>query len=302
MSNFRDSARVARGLLAALAVSSIAACSDSAGPTTNDPGELAFVRVINAVPDTQAMIYKFVDRLENPLEANGVAFRGASSYQGIQPGQRQFRAFMLNTAGSLVIASGAPILDQAITLRPNTYYTLVHFGRANAAGGNGDTLAVLEDSIPSTATLGNNIAIRVLHYAAGVAGVNVFATRRAGDPLPATPLLSNFAYRANSGSSYPTRVPADSIAARVQVVAAPSIVLAAQGPAGLAGTDQQNPLTGVRTPGAAFTVIAFPAPTATTRGANFPLGAGQTVAIDTLPVVRWFVDGRAANTQPINRN
>jgi hypothetical protein len=311
MSSFRDTALVGRALLAGLAACALAACSDDNGPTTNTPGPLAYVRVINAIPDTQTILYKFTDRLENPLDANGVGFRGASAYQGHAPGQRQFRAFMLNPGASFAIASGAPLIDQSITLRPDQYYTIIHYGRANrnaagAAIANGDSLLILEDSIPTNATLGNNIGIRVIHMAAGVAGVDVFATRRATDALPATPLLANFGYLRVSGNSYPTRVPADSLAARARVVAAPTIVLSQQAPDGIPGTDQQNPLTGVRTPGATFSVIAFPAPTPTTQGVNIPVPAGQTAAQvaarDTLPILRWFVDQRAANTQPIARN
>ena len=299
-----------RSVVAGLAVCVLAACSDDSGPVTNTPGDLAFVRVVNAIPDTQTILYKFVDRLENPLDANGTGFRSASAYQGHAVGQRRLRAFMLNPSASVAIASGAPLIDTVLTLRANTYYTLVHFGRANrnAAGtaiANGDTIRIIEDSIPSTSTLGNNIGIRALHFAGGVGTVNVFATRSATDALPATP-LTTLAYLGSTGNSYTIRVPADSIAARVQPQAAPTIVLSAQGPNGVAGTDQQNPLSGVRVGGSALSVIAFPTATPTTRGVNIPVPAGQTAAqvaaADTLPIIRWFVDGRAANTQPINRN
>lgn len=297
MPSFRDTALVGRAVLAGLTACALVACSDDSGPTTNTPGPLAYVRVINAIPDTQSILYKFTDRLENPLDPNGVVFRAASAYQGHAPGQRQFRAFMLNPSASLAIAAGAPLIDQTITLRPDQYYTIVHYGRANrtvagVASSIADSLLILEDSIPTNATLGNNIGIRVVHVASGVAGVDVFATRRASDALPGTPLIANFGYLRSSGNTYPTRVPADSIAARIRVVAAPTIVISQQAPNGEAGTDQRNPLTGARTPGAALSVFAFPAPTPTTR-AN---------AADTLPILRWFVDQRAPNTQPINRN
>lgn len=297
MFSFRNSAFVGRAVVAGLAASVLAACSDDEGVTTNTPGPLAFVRVVNAIPDTQAIVYKFTDRLENPLDANGVAFRTASAYQGYAPGQRQFRAFMLNPSASIDIARGAPLIDQTITLRPDQYYTIVHYGRANrnaagAAIATADSLLIIEDSIPSNTTLGTNIAVRAVHVASGVANVDVFATRRTTDALPATPLVAGLQYLRTTGNTYPTRVPADSLAARVRVVAAPTVVLSAQGPNGEAGTDQRNPLSGVRVAGSALSVFAFPAPTPTTR-AN---------AADTLPVLRWFIDGRAANTQPIVRN
>lgn len=282
-----------RGALAALGLSALTACGGSDGPTLNTATNLAYVRVINAVPDTQVMIYKFTDKLENPLDANGTSFRTASAYQGYQAGQRQFRAFMLNAAASPAIAAGAPLIDQVIALAPNTYYTVVHYGRAIPA--TADSIAVIIDSVPSTATLGANIAVRALHYATGVSGIDVFTTRLTTTALPATPAFANLGYKASTGNTYTIRLGADSLAARVRVVAAPTVVLSAQGMAGEAGTDQRNPLSGTRIAGTSLSVVAFPAPTAATRA------SGTAAAADTLPSLRWFVDGRAVNTQPILR-
>jgi hypothetical protein len=282
--------------LAVVALGVIAGCNGADGPVTNTPGPLAFVRIINAIPDTQAMVYKFTDSLENPLDANGVAFRTASAYQGYKPGVRTFRAFALNANASLAIAAGAPILDQQVTIQDGVYYTFVHYGRANPA--NADSLAVIIDSIPTLGALGAaNIAVRALHFASGVAGVDVFTTRRPTDALPSTPAFAGLQYRASTGNTYTIRSAAvDSLTARVRVVAAPAVVLAALGQPGEASStarpaNESNPLSGTRVGGSIMSVIAFPAPTVTTR-------AG---AADTLPVLRWFVDGRAPNTQAINR-
>jgi hypothetical protein len=282
-----------RAALAAFGLSVLAACTESDGPTTNTPGPLAFVRVINAIPDTGAMIYKFTDSLENPLDANGVAFRTASAYQGYKPGTRTFRAFALNPNALLSIASGAPIIDQQVTLQDGVYYTFVHFGRSNPA--NADSLAVIIDSIPTLGVVGaTNIAVRALHFATGVGNVDVFTTRRVADALPTTPAFAGLAYRGSTGNTYTIRTAAvDSLAARVRVVAAPTVVLGQLGPQGDA-TDplNRNPLSGVRVGGSVMSVIAFPAPASATTRAS---------AADTLPIIRWFVDGRAPNSQPINR-
>jgi hypothetical protein len=281
---------ISRAALVVLAVGMLAACGGSDGPTLNTAPALAYVRVVNAIPDTGLILYRFTDKLENALDANGTAFRTASAYQGYAPGDRTFRAFMLNAAASAAIAGGAPLIDQQVTLNANTYYTIVHFGRAIPA--TADSIAVIVDSIPTPSVLAANIAVRALHFATGVSGVDVLTTRRAGDALPATPAFAGLAYRASTGNTYTIRTAADSIAARVRVVAAPAVVLTAQGPNGEAGTDQRNPLSGVRIGGTALSVIAFPSPTAATRA----------TAADTLPVIRWFVDGRAFGTQPIDRS
>jgi len=286
----RYTTALSRTVLAALAVSALVACGDSDGPTLNTTPELAFVRVVNAIPDTGIMIYRFTDRLENALDANGTAFRTASAYQGYVPGVRTFRAFMLNAAASAAIAGGAALIDQQVTLQANTYYTIVHFGRANPA--TADSIAVVIDSVPTASVLGTSIAVRALHFATGVGGVDVLTTRRASDALPATPAFAGLAYRGSTGNTYTIRTAADSIAARVRVVAAPTVVLSAQGMNGEAGTIQRNPLSGVRVGGTVLSVIAFPRPTAATR-AN---------AADSLPALRWFIDGRAFLTQPIDRS
>ncbi len=280
-----------RTVLLALALTSLAACGDSSGPTLNTFTDLAYVRVVNAIPDTGIMIYKFTDQLENPLDANGTGFRTASAYGGYRAGSRTFRAFMLNAVGSPAIAAGAPLIDEPVTLQAGVYYTIVHFGRAIPA--TGDSIAVIIDSVPTTSALAANVAVRGLHFATGVAGVDVFTTRRAADALPATPAFANLAYRGSTGNTYTIRTAADSIAARVRVVTAPTVVLTAQGPNGEAGTAERNPLSGVRIAGTSLSVIAFPAPRSAVTRAS---------AADTLPVIRWFVDGRAAETQPVVRN
>lgn len=288
----RYTTALSRTVLAALSVSALVACGGSEGPTVNAKPELAFVRVVNAIPDTGIMIYRFTDKLENALDANGTAFRTASAYQGYAPGVRTFRAFMLNAAASVVIAGGAPLIDQPVTLQVNTYYTIVHFGRANPA--TADSIAIVIDSVPTASVLGTSIAVRALHFATGVNGVDVMTTRRATDALPATPTFAGLAYRGSTGNTYTIRTAADSIAARVRVVAAPTVVLSAQGMNGEAGTTQRNPLSGVRVGGTVLSVIAFPAPTAATR---IPATPG-----DTVPSLRWFIDGRAFLSQPIDRN
>ncbi len=290
MTPSRYTTAISRTLLAALTVSALVACGGADGPTVNTKQDLAYVRVVNAIPDTGIMIYRFTDKLENALDANGTAFRTASAYQGYAPGERTFRAFMLNAAASVIIAGGAPLIDQQVTLTANTYYTIVHFGRAIPA--TADSIAVVIDSVPTPSVLGTSIAVRALHFATGVLGVDVLTTRRATDALPATPAFSGLIYKGSTGNTYTIRAVADSIAARVRVVAAPTVILSAQGPNGEAGTVERNPLSGVRVGGSVLSVIAFPRPTAATR-ANLA---------DSLPVLRWFVDGRAFNTQPIDRN
>ena len=269
--------------VAVMATGLIAACSKDTGPTVNDLGPRARVRVINAVPDTGAMDYRFVDSVEAPIEL-GLVFRAASGYQPYKAGARRLRAFAASQTPAIVF--GAPIIDQVVTLEADKYYTIIHVGLANTAGGAGDSVIVLTDSIPTLAALSGGVAIRGVHAIPGVGAVNVFTTKRVADALPATPAFANLTYGRTTG--YIRIATPDSVAARVSVVGAtPAVVLTALAQFGLAGTSQLNPIGGSRIAGTSMSAVAFPA----------GLGARATGAAVN-PSVVWFVDGDPPETVP----
>lgn len=269
---------------ALVATGLIAACSKDTGPTVNTLGPRARVRVINAIPDTIAMDYRFVDSVEAPIEL-GLVFRGASGYQPFKVGARRLRAFAASQSPAIVF--GAPILDQVVNLKADTYYTLIHVGLANAAGGAGDSVIVLVDSIPTLAFLGSGIAVRGVHAIPGVGSVDVFTTRTVAAPLPSTPAFAGLTY----GKITPYIKFAaiqDSVAARISVTGAvPAVVLSALAMFGQAGTTQLNPIGGSRVAGTSLSAVAFPA----------GIGARATGAA-VAPTVVWFVDGDPPETVP----
>jgi Domain of unknown function (DUF4397) len=268
---------------ALLATGVIAACSKDLGPTVNTLGPRARVRVINAIPDTGAMDYRFVDSVEAPIEL-GLVFRGASGYQPFKAGARRLRAFAASQTPAIVF--GAPIIDQVVTLQADVYYTLIHVGLANAAGGTGDSVIVLVDSIPTLGALGSGIAVRGVHAIPSVGSVDVFTTRTAAAALPATPAFAGLTY--GKTTPYIKFAAPDSVAARISVTgAAPAVVLTAQAMVGQAGTTQLNPIGGSRVAGTSLSAVAFPA----------GLGARATGAA-LAPSVVWFVDGDPPETVP----
>lgn len=226
-----------RVAVAVLATGLMAACSKDTGATETELGPRASVRVINAVPDTASMDYRFVDSVEAPIEL-GLAFRSASGYQPFKVGARRLRAFAASQVPAIVF--GAPIIDQVVTLQANKYYTIIHVGLANSAGGTGDSVIVIEDSIPTLGILNGSIAIRGVHAAPTVGAVNVFTTRTVAAALPATPAFANLNFGRTTG--YIRLTAPDSVAARVSVVATPATVLSAQAQVGAAGTTQVNPI------------------------------------------------------------
>ncbi len=270
-----------RVAVAVLATGLMAACSKDTGPTVNTLGPRASVRVINAVPDTGSMDYRFVDSVEAPIEL-GLVFRAASGYQPFKVGARRVRAFAASQSPTIVF--GAPIIDQVINLEANKYYTLIHVGLANT-GGTGDSIIVLVDSIPTLAALNNSVAIRGVHAAPSVGAVNVFTTRTVAAALPATPAFANLQYGRTTG--YIRLTAPDSVAARISVAASPTTVLSALAQVGQAGTSQLNPIGGSRIAGTSLSAVAFPA----------GLGARAT-GTATTPSVVWFVDGDPPETVP----
>jgi hypothetical protein len=268
--------------VAVLATGVLAACSKDTGPTVNDLGPRARVRVINAIPDTIAMDYKFVDSVEAPLEL-GLVFRASSSYLPYKVGARRLRAFAASQTPAIVF--GAPIIDQVITLEADKYYTLLHVGLSNTAGGTGDSIIVLVDSLPTLGFLAGGVAVRGVHAAPTVGAVNVFTTRTVAAALPATPAFANLPYGRTTG--YIRLATPDSVAARVQVAATPATVLSALAQVGQAGTSQLNPIGGSRVAGTSMSAVAFPA----------GLGARATGAAVN-PSVVWFVDGDPPETVP----
>lgn len=268
---------------AVVATGLIVACSQDTGPTVNTLGPRARVRVINAVPDTGAMDYRFVDSVEAPIEL-GLVFRGASGYQPFKVGTRKLRAFAASQTPAIVF--GAPIIDQTITLAADKYYTLIHVGLANTSGGTGDSIIVIQDSIPTLGALGAGIAVRGVHAIPAVGAVDVFTTRTPAQALPATPAFAGLTY--GKTTPYIRLTAPDSVTARVSVVgAAPAVVLSALAMVGQTGTTQLNPIGGSRVAGTSLSAVAFPA----------GLGARAT-GTATAPSVVWFVDGDPPETVP----
>jgi hypothetical protein len=268
---------------AVMATALVAACNKDTGPTVNTLGPRARVRVINAVPDTGSMDYRFVDSVEAPIEL-GLVFRGASGYQPFKVGTRKLRVFAASQSPTVVF--GAPIIDREVVLKADVYYTIIHVGLANTTGGTGDSIIVLTDSIPTLGQLGAGIAVRGVHAIPSVGSVDVFTTRTVAAALPATPAFAGLTY--GKTTPYIKLAAPDSVAARVSVTGAtPAVVLSALAMVGQAGTTQLNPIGGSRVAGTSLSAVAFPA----------GLGARAT-GTATTPSVVWFVDGDPPETVP----
>src|SRR5262245_33535093 len=100
----------------------LTACDEDNGPFLAPQRPLAFTRFINAVPDTFATDWRFIDQLEYSPVGLLVAFRGFTPYQGTAPGARHIRVFT-NPGGSFpdIKAVSQILVDTTITLTAGSY-------------------------------------------------------------------------------------------------------------------------------------------------------------------------------------
>lgn len=196
----------------ALAAASVAACKpDEVIKTEAIP--TAGVRFIHAVPDTAAMDFRFVDRVENnahwqiafrnnvvisPTGATGVPASTFVQYKPARAGARQYRIFMNGgctptacdpTYASTVVAEGT------ITLNAGSNYTALMIGYANPTGPGRPAgaaaapmrLEFYEETVPDP---GASVALRVINAAEYAIDVRHYLT---GGALPGAATFANVA-------------------------------------------------------------------------------------------------------------
>jgi hypothetical protein len=293
-------------MAAALAAAALAACKDD-GPTFVNQGPQAYVRYVNASPDspgnssTAGLTARFVDRVENWRTGDGVAFRGTSgAYQAVNAGARQLRVFRLYNFTTGVDSATAVVMDTALTLQPQTYYTIVQLGRTSQPRGTGTNagatsarVIVFTDTLPApTAVAANQIQVRAYHVAEGVGNVDVAITSNAaGSTTAAT--VTNLAF--GSRSAYVT-LPALTGTALYTFAVRPAGGATAlfsstpnvPGLAAAAATATAPPLSrtaGVRQGQSALSVFVFPAAIAGSPAATssaVATGAAANAGIDLI--------------------
>src|SRR5581483_4366248 len=86
-------------LLSAVSVLA-AACSSDTGPHVNGAcTSCAYVRYVNAVPDTNGTDFKFVDQLNGSPYYGQLQFRDIAAYLGVEAGNRHIRIFSVDPTG-----------------------------------------------------------------------------------------------------------------------------------------------------------------------------------------------------------
>ncbi len=269
------------------AVMTMVGCSEpSDAPTTPNIPPLAYVRYINAVPDTLNTTVRFIDQVEySPMTFVNVAFRalGQGNYQPTAAGSRKFRVFTADAVNFSAAGNTTVLVDTTITFEAGKYYTLLHSGFARAGASPRQRIVVLNDVFPTVT--GANIALRAIHQAFGVGAVDLHAAPSATATLSsATRLVPNFAEAAVS--PYVTAA-VGPLAAAVTAPGAFTALVAAAAPAGTAGTTSVDPIGGSTIGGSIITAIAYPASPANSAGARF-----------AAPGIVYYLDKQPPRTTP----
>ena len=175
--------------LAIAMVASVASCDKSGlDPELAPKVPLAYVRFVNAVPDTGGTDWRFIDQIEYSPVMFGVPFRSFSPYQGALAGARRLRIFPTSTD---INVTSQFFIDTTLTLAANTYYTIVHLGYTRTGQLPADQILLIVDSLPTRDSTA--FAVRAVHLGIGLVNQDVYASATAG-ALPATALFANLAY------------------------------------------------------------------------------------------------------------
>lgn len=285
--------RIARfSLLGALVLGAIGCQEKDAGPFTTEIPPLAFVRYINAVPDTNNLTVRWVDQLEfTPMTFVNVPFRGLGqgNYQGLEAGSRRFKVFTydpnLSTSAGGLGATTAQLADTTFTFQAGKYYTLLHMGFARTGQNPAQKVYIIEDVLPAA---GTSVNIRAIHAGLGVGNVDVHATATTTTTLVgSTPLFANVALTNGSTtgiSAYSSRA-TGAFALQIAATGTTTSAAATLAPAGTAGTTAIDPVAGSTIAGSVMTAIAFPATV-----------SGSKAAVFGTPGIVFFLDRQPART------
>jgi hypothetical protein len=286
--------RLSRFALLGTALASLAGCrEDASAPDLAQIPDLAYIRYINAVPDTLNTTLRFIDHIQFvPLTFANVPYRsqGAGNYQGVRLDAHKIRIFTAETQDYSTAGNTAILVDTSLTFEKGKYYTLLHVGYARTGSTPKQQLRVIEDAIP---TPGANLAIRYINAGIGLSALDLYAVAGTtapanGTALTGTPIAANLA--AGGVSPYVTRTPG-AFATAATTVTGTTSTFATIAPAGLAGNPSSpaangnpavaavDPVSGSTVAGSVMTAIAFPASVAGSRAASF-----------TTPALVYFLD------------
>ncbi|MHB1095028.1 MAG: DUF4397 domain-containing protein [Gemmatimonadaceae bacterium] len=268
-------------LLAVLAVGAVGCSTDDGALTaSNSPPPLAYIRYINALPDTQNTTVRFIDYIEfTPQTFVNVAYRGVGQglYQGLKAGSRQLRIFNADVSNFSNAGNTAVLGELTQTFDAGKYYTILFTGYARTGS---KSIKVIEDVLPSP---GSNIAIRVLNANTGLGSIDAYKVASTTTDLSGSATFASVA--AQAYSAYVTAAPG-AFAIRATAAGDMATILASgAAQSGTAGTTTADPIGGATVAGTVITAMVFPASV-----------SGSMAASSTTPSVVYVVDKQPPRT------
>ena len=271
----------------------LAACKDE-GPTFVNNGPQAYVRIVNASPDSPLVTARFIDKVENLISWDRLGYRGNSgNYVAVNAGSRSLRVFLAGQGGNATTIDTAStvLLDTTgIVLQPQTYYTFVMTGRVLPQRGtapNNARVLVFTDTLPAAGGIADTtLRIRAYHVAEGTGAVDVVlnksvlipADTTATPPRPAAvtidsavaATISNVAFGTRSAYATVTRVrPADTLnlyrtavrtaGTTTNLISVRPNVIGQPFTAATVSGSAQDPVAGVRQGRSVLSLFVFPA-------------------------------------------
>jgi len=245
-------------------IAALGACSaDASKVIIANPGPLAYVRFINAIPDSGTQDWRFVDAVEGSPTTQGLTFRGifpGASYQSATPGSRHLKVFQSSldplfsdpTKTTPEIVSTV-FADSTFTLTAGTHYTIVTIGSLRSKTAK---LLILTDNYTDPAA---NVGVRDVPLSSKALDVSGSATG-GSSTLPASPMVSALA--AYTASPW-TSMPPGALALRANATGSKTLpaLIDATAPAGVPADKVLNltAIGGSTIAGSAFTAFVFPA-------------------------------------------
>lgn len=264
--------RFQRLIFAVVLTCGVSACAKDVTGVNHPAPPLAYVRYVNAVPDTFNMDFRAVDQVSYSMPFVNTAFRGLGegNYQGYQAGSRHIRIFLdpnppsgVTTVDPAVVST--VMVDTTVAFTAGTYYTLLHVGSARTGAAVKEKLWIITDALPTQSA--STVQYRIINAAPIQGAVDVYANSTGA--TAGTPTASALAFQ--SATTYQSQ----GVGAIIMKMMAPgtqNAVGAAAGytvQAGTAGTTLADPIFGSGVGGSIFTAFIFDASPANTVGAAF---------------------------------
>lgn len=162
--------RFARNFLLLTLALGAAACSDEdLGPSAATIPPLAYVRYINALPDTFATTVRWIDEIEfTPQTFIGVPFRaqGQGGFQGLRAGTRPFRVFTYqqNVLNFPVAGNTTVLKDTTFNFVAGNYYTILFTGFTRTGSTPAAQLRIFQDDPPASPATGTLVRVYNVAY------------------------------------------------------------------------------------------------------------------------------------------